>query len=89
MSSAQSTTDHDEIRQWVEDRGGVPARVRGSEPGGILRIDFGEPDESLEAVSWDTFFKIFEESELAFLFQDEADGGESRFNKFVRRDTAD
>ncbi len=86
MSEAKTTTDHDEIRRWVEERGGTPARVRGSEPGGILRIDFGAPEESLEPVSWDQFFEVFEERRLAFLHQDEADGGTSRFNKFVERD---
>ncbi len=86
MSEATTTTDHDEIRRWIEERDGTPARVRGSEPGGILRIDFGEPEESLEAISWDTFFEIFEESRLAFLHQDEADSGTSRFNKFVSRE---
>ena len=86
MSEAKTTTDHDEIRRWVEERGGTPARVRGTEPGGILRIDFGEPEESLEEISWDTFFEIFEDRGLAFLHQDEADGSESRFNKLVERD---
>ena len=86
MSEAKTTTDHDEIRRWIEQRGGTPARVRGTEPGGILRIDFGEPEESLEEISWDTFFQIFEDRGLAFLHQDEADGSESRFNKLVERD---
>jgi len=86
MSTAETTTDHDMIRQWVEARGGHPARVKGRGPGGILRIDFGEPEESLEQISWDDFFKIFDENDLAFLHQDETeDGKTSRFNKFVER----
>ena len=86
MSTAETTTDHDMIRQWVEARGGHPARVKGRGPGGILRIDFGEPEESLEQISWDEFFKIFDENGLAFLHQDETeDGKTSRFNKFVER----
>jgi hypothetical protein len=28
MASANATTDHDEIRSWVEERGGTPARGR-------------------------------------------------------------
>ena len=86
MSEAKTTTDHDEIRRWAEARDGTPARVRGSEPGGILRIDFGAPEETLEAISWETFFEVFEERRLAVLHQDEADGGTSRFNKLVERD---
>ena len=86
MSEAKTTTDHDRIRRWAEERGGTPARVEGSGPGGILRIDFGEPEESLEAISWETFFEIFEDRKLAFLHQDETDGGTSRFSKLVSRD---
>ena len=84
----RTTTDHDTIRAWAEARGGRPARVADTgEAGGILRIDFREPDEGLEEIGWDTFFAVFEDRKLAFLYQDEtASGGTSRFNKFVSRD---
>lgn len=88
MSEATTTNDHETIRQWAEERNGRPARVETSEPGGILRIDFGEPEEGLEEISWKAFFEIFEQNALSFLHQDETDdGGKSRFNKFVRRDS--
>lgn len=87
MSEAKTTTNHDEIRHWVEERGGRPSKVSGVGDGGILRIDFGEPEESLEELDWDEFFRIFEENRLAFLHQDEVKGGQtSRFAKFVERD---
>ena len=97
MASATKTTDHDFIRKWVEDRGGTPTRVDAAghkQGGGILRINFEEPggddDDDLEPIDWDTFFKTFEDNNLAFLHQDEtADGEVSRFNKFVSRDDAD
>lgn len=86
MSSARQTTDHDAIRRWIEERKGTPSRVRDSGSGGILRVDFGEPEEALEPVEWEVFFDIFEKSDLAFLHQDKAeDGNMSRFNKFVSR----
>lgn len=94
MASGDShtTTDHDEIRHWVEERGGCPATVKGTERGGeeagILRINFpgSEADDALENVDWDTFFDKFEESKLAFVYQEEtADGDQSRFAKLVRR----
>jgi hypothetical protein len=86
VSTSETTTDHDTIRKWVEARGGHPARVKGRSPGGILRIDFGEPEESLEQISWDDFFKVFDENSLSFLHQDKTeDGKTSRFNKFVER----
>lgn len=89
MSSATTTTDHDAIRKWIEDRGGRPSKVEatGGENNGLLRIDFREPDEGLEQIDWDEFFKIFDENDLAFLHQDEtSDGQTSRFHKFVERD---
>ena len=84
MSSADTTTDHDKIRKWAQERDGHPARVATGGPGGILRIDFGEPEETLEQISWDDFFKIFDENDLAFLYQ--ADDRNSRFNRFIDRD---
>lgn len=86
MSEAKTTTDHLAIQRWGEARGGRPARVGGSGEGGILRIDFGEPEPGLEEISWEEFFEIFDESKLAFLHQESTkDGKESRFNKFVQR----
>jgi len=85
MAEAKTTTDHGEIRRWVESRGGRPAHVAdtggGSDPG-ILRIDFADPDEGLEELSWDEWFQAFEDNKLAFLYQDE---DSSRFNKLVDR----
>ncbi len=87
MSSSNTTTSHDDIRKWAEARDGRPAKVDTGGKGGILRIDFGEPEDNLEEISWDEFFQIFDENKLAFLYQDQtSDGGESRFNKFVNRD---
>ena len=90
MSEAKTTTNHDEIRRWVEERGVRPAAVRetGGANGdpGILRIDFGDQDEGLAEIPWDEFFKAFDENNLAFLHQDTTDDGrKSRFNKFVSR----
>lgn len=87
MSEAKTTTDHDAIRHWVEERKGRPAVARtGRREGGVLRLDFGEKEEHLEPIEWDEFFQIFDESKLAFLHQDRtADGHLSRFSKFVSR----
>lgn len=86
------TIDHDEIRGWVEERGGFPATVKrtvgkGHKPG-ILRIDY--PDfsgaESLERIDWEEFFEKFDKEKLAFLYQDETAGGDcSRFSKLIAR----
>jgi hypothetical protein len=89
MSSGKKTTDHNKIRKWVEERNGHPAIVKETEHdnGGVLRVDFQEPDEGLEQISWEKFFEIFDSRNLAFLYQDAtADGKKSRFNKLVERD---
>lgn len=88
---SRTTTDHATIRKWAEERDGRPAAVRGTGDGdsGILRIDFPGygREESLEEISWDEFFDKFEEKQLAFVYQGEtAEGGQSRFFKFVSRD---
>lgn len=82
---AQTTTDHATIRRWAEARDGRPARVKGTggpDDAGLLRLDFGEPEEALEAISWEEFFDTFDASELALLYEDEPD---SRFNKLISR----
>jgi len=88
-AEAHVTTNHDDIRKWVEARGGKPATVKrtgGKEDAGILRIEF-QDRENLEEISWDEFFEKFDRNHLAFLFQDRLKSGdESRFFKFVRRD---
>ena len=87
MTDSKTTTDHKTIQRWAEERKGVPSKVAESGEGGILRIDFGEPEEGLKKISWNDFFQVFDERKLAFLYQDKtADGKMSRFNKFVSKD---
>lgn len=86
MTEAQVTNNHDEIRHWAEARKGRPARVDGTLNSGILRIDFGEPEEHLVPISWEEFFQIFDHNKLLFLRQDKTMNGKlSRFNKFRDR----
>jgi hypothetical protein len=94
MSEAKITTDHSHIKQWVEERGGHPARVKDTDEegtSGVLVIDYPgySGTKTLEAISWDEFFQGFEENNLAFLYQDETKAGdESRFSKLINRDSA-
>ena len=92
--AAQLTIDHEQIRNWVEERGGKPACVKGTSSGDscLLRIDFpgGAGEESLEEMSWDQFFDVFDDRKLAFLYQDrKADGEPSTFNKLIDRESAE
>jgi len=90
-SKTKTTTDHDEIRRWVEEHGGSPASVRGTEDGGaagVLRIDFpgGAGEDQLEHIGWDDWFDKFDSSGLAFLYQEQkASGEDSTFFKLVNR----
>ena len=93
MSTSKRTHDHQEIKDWATERKGVPAKVKGtgnSEDEGVLRIHFprhNESDDQLKQISWDDFFKDFDQNKLDFLYQDKkADGEESTFHKFVQRE---
>ena len=94
-NSSRTTTDRNEIRRWAEERGAKPACVKGTggkgDPG-MIRLDFPgfSGSDSLEHISWDEWFKAFDDNDLALVYQDRtADGQRSNFNKLVARDTAD
>lgn len=90
-STTTTTTDHEEIRRWVEEHGGKPASVKGTEgsdEAGVLRIDFpgGAGEDDLEHIDWNDWFGKFDQEGLAFLYQQQkADGGDSTFFKLVSR----
>ena len=92
--SSKTTTELEEIKKWAEAREGKPSRVKGTgddkkEDGGVLRINFPgySGEDRLEEISWDEWYKTFEDRKLAFLYQDETSSGkESRFFKLVARD---
>jgi hypothetical protein len=95
MASAKTTTDHEVIRKWAEERNGKPSCVRGTggkNDIGMLRLNFPgySGEDSLEEISWEEWFEKFDERGLALLYQEEtADGRKSNFNKIVSRDTAE
>lgn len=86
----QRTTDHETIRKWAEARDGKPAVIsRDEEKTEMLRLNFpGYAEENLEEIDWDEWFDIFEENNLALIYQEETKEGESsNFNKLVNRDS--
>ena len=95
MADAKSTTDHQVIKKWAEDRGGKPAAVKGTGKGddpGVLRIDFPgyTGEESLQQITWEQFFDKFEKEHIAFLYQEETeDSNTSRFSKLINRSHPD
>lgn len=94
-TTTRTTTDHDEIREWVEARDAKPACVTESVEGDdrrILDIDVPgtEHDENLENVPWDAFFERFERENLAFEYaggveNDAATRAPGDFYRFVHR----
>ncbi|HKO15349.1 MAG TPA: hypothetical protein VJU87_03865 [Gemmatimonadaceae bacterium] len=92
---SHTTTNHDEIRKWAEVRHAQPACVKGTggkgDPG-MIRLDFPgfSGADSLQHISWDEWFQVFDDNDLALVYQEKtADGERSNFNKLVSRDRAD
>jgi hypothetical protein len=90
-TTATVTTDHETIRRWAEQHGGKPAAVKRTHQGGdvgIIRIMFPDAEQSehgaLDEISWDEFFRQFDQSKLALLYDEKG-----RFNKIVARDTTE
>jgi hypothetical protein len=78
------TTNHEVIRQWAEERSAKPETVPGSEyegRPGRLRFDFpGYGGQDLKEISWDDWFRTFDERKLNFIYQEhKADGSQSNF----------
>jgi hypothetical protein len=88
---AEVITNHDAIRKWAEQQGGKPAavdRTHQEDDVGIIRIMFPKAPHSehdhLVEISWEEFFKEFEERRLALLYDPD-----SLFSKIIGRDTAE
>ena len=89
---ARPLTDHEEIREWAEERDAQPACVKGTRRGDtcLLRLDFPgyTGQDTLEPVDWDEWFEQFDRKKLALLVQDTTASGEpSNFNKLVSRES--
>ncbi|HSH81631.1 MAG TPA: hypothetical protein VLA19_24135 [Herpetosiphonaceae bacterium] len=79
-----ATRSHEVIQRWAEERDAKPATVPDTGPedrAGVLRFNFpGHGGRSLEEISWDDWFKPFDERELVFLYQErKSDGSQSNF----------
>lgn len=90
------TIDHEEIKRWAEKYGGKPAMIDDVEAGSDeigLRINFpGEYDEKYldledtRSISWEEFFRIFEEKQLGFIYEEETKKDKSWAYKFIKRE---
>ncbi|QQR39125.1 hypothetical protein [Devosia rhizoryzae] len=93
-------TDHAEIRQWTEARGGHPMLMDTPDGTGtrtLLQLSFGQhalngtgdegPDRltGWELASWDDWFAALEEADLAIQVSDDPAGGNEAEFQFVSR----
>lgn len=93
-------TDHAEIRQWAEARGGSPLLMEmpdGTRTRPLLQLTFGQeilnatenegPDRpgGFEMVSWDDWLAALESQGLALRVSDDPSGGREAEFDFVAR----
>ncbi len=92
MTTSQTLTDHEAIREWAESRRARPACVTGTggkDDVGMIRLDFPgyTGGDSLQEISWEEWFRQFDANGLALVVQDQTASGErSNFNKLIKRD---
>jgi hypothetical protein len=84
-----ATRNHAVIRAWAEERGANPATIEGTEHDkhlGVLRFDFPGYAEggNLKEVSWDEWFRTFDERNLVFIYQEHRSDG--KLSNFFRLD---
>jgi hypothetical protein len=82
------TIDKGTMKQWIEAHHGWPALKVTSTPweaNRLLRIGFSglEDQEQLLMITWEEFFRIFEQENLAFLYQDPPRSELSRSYSFL------
>jgi hypothetical protein len=77
-----ATRSHDVIKAWAKARNAQPATVarRSGDRPRTLRFDFDGREERLEPVTWDEWFRTFDERDLVFLYQEKLrNGNQSNF----------
>ena len=86
----QVTVNHMKIKEWAEKRNGKPTMLLGTpnQMHGLLYIDFGEGEFSFQEITWQYFFKVFENRGYAFLYEQNSDNSlNSKFYKFIDRES--
>lgn len=89
MKSNNRTTDHRQIKNWVNARAGIPVRIKKTSPmhkEGFLHIyfpDSNEDSDGFQRITWQHFFDVFQSAQLAFLYENAMN---SRFHRFVNRE---
>jgi hypothetical protein len=79
-----ATRDGDVIRHWAEERGATPATPESNKDDArprVLRFDFpGYGGRRLRQIDWESWFRVFNERNLVFVFQERLkNGNQSNF----------
>lgn len=90
------TTDRKEIREWIEEQGGMPVVLKevreddedGEESSDMLHISFDPNDPNMEEMEWDEFFERFDNDNLALVYDDITPKGTLPDFELVDRDRA-
>jgi len=72
------TRDPEVIRAWIDERGGAPARVRGTD---VPRVAFEPLPPNWEPLDWPDFLAYFTSGRQAFMYEETAG---SRMFKIVK-----
>lgn len=82
------TKDHAEIKQWIDARGGTPARIAHSSTSDTLapltvRFDNEKRDvkQSYQPLEYDEFFEIFDKHNLTFSYTE--NGNDDKYHTFT------
>jgi hypothetical protein len=74
----RETTDHEEVRNWAEERNVVPARQGDSDD--IVFVEHGaEADESIDELTWDEFSDQFDRQDVLFRYETGEEGTRYEF----------
>lgn len=82
VSYLLTTTNHEKIKSWAEERGGFPVLIGGHDP--KIHIYFNNQYSNVEnagnglyirKISWNEFFQKFETKKLVFYYQNETASG--------------
>ncbi|MFA4886841.1 MAG: hypothetical protein WC595_01385 [Candidatus Nanoarchaeia archaeon] len=82
------TTDHGEMRKWVKERKGHPIHLKGMLDADEIPISIKLPHSTMEGseITWDEFFKQFDDRNLAFEYEERDENGElSLFFKLIKQ----
>ncbi|QQG43859.1 MAG: hypothetical protein HYW86_03200 [Candidatus Roizmanbacteria bacterium] len=92
MNFKRITRNHKEIKNWVQDRNGIPTVIKDEEiinEEDRLSFDFlnNGRNDRLEKITWTDFFRKFDSECLALVYEDKIfKGEESHRFKFIKID---